>query len=294
MDANEIIAAIDNSQEIELSKDKLRVRKRVEPTSWPIIDEFNHSEEFKLGGAGEMIFQPLLENNLEVYPEVAPVIINDAIHDDAGEAFPQDDEETALNGSSEPKIDENSNNIDVEHSIFKKLINVPEFVPSFVPSLAITDVTNGSISTSKDESEKCAVATNADSSLEERRSATNLDLKTILTPGLSSSAPDTTSSWHEVRKNKNRSGSNDPDSTKTNLQVLYLLRGWYLYTGWIERIPVLSRPVDFFKWPRYQFSYIQIKCETMTGYHRIFRNAFSTSILALFRRFENFPFLNKS
>ena len=216
MDTNEIIAAIDNSQEIELSKDKLRVRKRVEPTSWPIIDEFNHSDEFKISGAGEMIFQPLLENNVELFPEVAPVIINDALNDTA-ENFTQDEDETLLNGNNEnadPKIDENSNNIDVEHSIFKKLINVPEFVPSFVPSSTATDGPE----TKSEDGKRSAVAEDIDSSQADKN-AKNLDLKTILTPGLSSSAPDTTSSWHEVRKNRNRSGSNDPDSVKTTLQV---------------------------------------------------------------------------
>ncbi|XP_075243136.1 uncharacterized protein LOC142337638 isoform X2 [Convolutriloba macropyga] len=199
LETSEIIGAIENSKEIELSEDKLLVRKRVDPTAWPIIDEFNHSEEMNMLGHednGDMIFEPT-----PFYPEVAPVIISDAMYDETAEDDTNDEAELNQRSSLASK-DENSNNIDVEHSIFKNLINVPAFIPSFVMP--------------PDSERNLSVASSAPKNEDGKETPSSgrlsrAELTVPLTPGLSSSAPEVTLAWCEVRKNRTRSGSNDPD-----------------------------------------------------------------------------------
>jgi len=207
LETSEIIAAIENSKEIELSEDKLLVRKQVDPTSWPIIDEFNHSEEMNMLGHenGELYFEP---NHF--YPEVAPVIISDAMYDENAEDTNDDDGDLIRRASLASK-DENSNNIDVEHSIFKNLVNAPAFIPSFVMAAS-------SVPKSEDGNETPSSGR-----------MSRAELAVPLTPGLSSSAPEVTSAWCQV-KNRTRSGSKDPEgedkrsSSKESGNAVYIER----------------------------------------------------------------------
>ncbi|XP_063723727.1 la-related protein 1B-like isoform X2 [Symsagittifera roscoffensis] len=202
METSEIIAAIENSKEIELSEDKLFVRKRVDPTSWPIKDELNHADELNLVGYrnGDMIFEPDLKNLAAGFfpgPEVAPVIISDAMYD---EDTQDEESEFKSNIKSSSGKDLNSNNIDVEHSIFKSLINVPEFIPKFAAP-------------EEQVSSSAPKADDGKTTPSDRQSRTTaVELTVPLTPGLSSSAPESTSAWCEVRKGRYRSDSNDKEA----------------------------------------------------------------------------------